>query len=412
MSPAKMLAVLVAVVLGSLALAAPGIASEFEAETYPVEVRGENEGNHVLGIEDKLALECSTVTFKGEMDVWTETEEVSPTYSGCTAFGFAATVTTNGCTYVLRAGLELAEPGDFEGTMDVKCPTGQKIAVVAGTCEVQIGAQEKVAKVEYDNDTEAAPDEITFSTALTKLKYNKTKDGFACALTGTGEKEDGSYTGTTTIWAEEEALEGGGKAKKGVAVAKAPNTKLCKKLPNPGCAEYHPANTKIEGKRQTGTPKFLFALRETKTTTNAAKNVIQCEESKFEAKTEAEAGVPLKEIAMTFTNDCTTTKGTSCTLTMQNSMPKGYIRWTGFVAFAGELTVNTFDLLMECKGELKCEYVAAPLTLRFFPGSPATLGWGDWLKSTPVAGEENCWPHAVTSGTWELTPAGIWLVKV
>jgi hypothetical protein len=412
MKSAKILAFLLAVAIGPLALPGLCMASEFEAETYPVEVLGEDVSNHVLGVEDKLSVECSTATFKGELDIWTETEEVSPTYSGCTAFGISATVATNGCTFLLRAGEELAEPGDFEGTIDVNCPTGKKIVITAGTCEVQVGSQEKVSKVEYDNDTEASPDKITLSTALTKLKYNKTKDGFACPLTGAGEKEDGTYNGTSTIWAEEEEGGGGGGGKKGVAVAKPPNTKLCEKLPNPTCAKFFGANTKIEGKRLPASPKFLFSLRATKTTKDAAKNAIQCEESKFEAKTEAEAGVPLKEIAMTFTNDCTTTKGTSCTVKMENSAPKGFIRWTGFMAFGGQLTVNTFDVLLECKGELKCEYVTGPVTMDFSGGAAATLAVADWMNSTPTAGEENCWTYATFTGIWELTPAGIWLVKV
>jgi hypothetical protein len=327
----KTLVLLVAVALGLVALPSLAVASEFEAESYPVEVLGGQEGKHVIGVEDKLAVECSVATFKGGLDIWTETEEVSPAYSECTAFGFFATVTTNGCTYVLHAGEELAEPGDFEGTMDVKCPTGKKIVITAGTCEIQVGGQEKLGKVEYDDLTEASPEEIRLSTSLAKLKYSKTKDGFGCPLTGTGEKEDGTYSGTSKISAkeEEEEEEGGELVQKGVAMAKAPNTKLCKREPKPNCAEFFPANERIQGKRLATAPQFLFALWEAENFRKAANNTIRCEESTFEAKTEAEAGMPLKEIAMTFTKNCKTAKGTACTVKMENTAPKGFIRWSG-----------------------------------------------------------------------------------
>jgi hypothetical protein len=407
----KTFVLLVAVALGLIALPSLAAASEFEAESYPVKVLSGQEGKHVLGVEDELSVECSVATFEGEMDIWTETEEVTPTYKECKAFGLSATVTANGCTYVFHAGAELAEAGDFEGTMDIKCPSGQKIAVTAGTCEVQVGAQEGLGKVEYDDLTEASPEELKLSTSLTKLKYNKSKDGVGCPLTGTGEKENGTYSGTSKIRAEEE-LEGGEKVQKGVAMGKAPNTKLCNAKPNPNCGAFYAANTKISGKRAAATPQFLFALWETKATKKAAKNVVQCEESTFEAKTEAEAGVPLKEIAMTFTKNCKTTKGTSCTVKMENTNPKGLIRWTGFMPFSGELTTNTLDVLLECKGELKCEYAAGPVVSTFSGGAAATLQIAGWMNTTPVTGEENCWPYATIGGIWELTPAGIWLVKV
>jgi hypothetical protein len=409
----RTLVVLLVVALGLVALPSLAAASEFEAESYPVEVLGAQEGKHVIGFEDKLALECSVATFKGEMEIWTETEEVSPVYGECVAFGFFATVTTNGCTYVLHAGEELVEPGDFEGTMDIKCPTGKKIVVTAGTCEVQVGGQEGLGKVEYEDLTEASPQEIELSTSLTKLKYSKVKDGFGCSLTGTGEKEDGTYSGTSKLSAEQEQ-EGGGLIQRAIAMAKAPNTKLCKKEPKPTCNEFFPAETELSGKRAAGGEQFRFALRETKSYNNAAKNIIRCDKSTFVAKTETEAGVPLKEIAMTFTENCKTQKGTACTVKMQNTAPKGFIRWSRLGMFSGALTVNTFDVLLECKGELKCEYVAAPLVFDFKGGTAATLtvGNGSWLTPTPTAGEENCWPYAVVTGPWELTPAGIWLVKV
>jgi hypothetical protein len=60
-----------------------------------------------------------------------------PEYSECTAFGLAATVSTEGCNYVLSTSSATA------GSMAIECANGKEVltTVKAAGCTVKIGAQ-------------------------------------------------------------------------------------------------------------------------------------------------------------------------------------------------------------------------------------------------------------------------------
>jgi hypothetical protein len=375
-------------------------AAEFEAEEYPVEVTGvQTEGSHVLGVEGGLSVVCEEAKFKGSMDGWSETEELAPEYKKCTASGFAATITTNGCVYKLHAGEPLAEEGDFEGTTDLVCPTGNKIVVVAGTCEVQIAAQTGLGKIEYDDNPEATPDNVAVSIALTGVKYNKTKDGFLCPLSGTGEKSDGTYNGN--VLATGELLE----EQKGVAVNKPPKTKLCKQKPNPVCPELLPAGSKLEAVGS----GVSFVLKDA---AGNIKNRVKCSTERIKAETEAAEGLPVKNVKFLFENCETEPNKTKCT-NPSTETPTGLIRWNQFHPFSGALYISTFVVKLECKGELKCEYVAAPVSLYFFggPEGEAALSLTRRLSTSSFLGEENC-PAVADTGFFSLLvePKGIWII--
>jgi len=169
----------------------------FRAGFYPATPHGS-------GGQEKFALEagnveCTTTSYDGELKEASTTLSLAPTYSSCKAFGFEATVTTIGCTYVFHIAEQAAED-KYAATLDIACEAGKAIKVAAGSCEAEIPAQTGLEAVELVNDTEATPKrDITFRPEVGGLAYTVLKDGFLCPFKGTGAKTGGSFTASSGI---------------------------------------------------------------------------------------------------------------------------------------------------------------------------------------------------------------------
>jgi hypothetical protein len=158
----------------------------FQATEYMAAVKGEGEGKTPAFTFEGSSVECGTVTVTGELQEPLEEIEVLPEYKSCKGLGFLnATVNVEGCRYRLDADTP---------DLDIVCPAGKTIKIVVATCEVQIGSQDSLQEMEYVNN-ESAPKTLTIKAEVEGLKYTKTKDGFGCPLSGTGEKSDGTYAG-------------------------------------------------------------------------------------------------------------------------------------------------------------------------------------------------------------------------
>jgi hypothetical protein len=171
---------------------------------YPNKVHAVPATNHVLVVTGSKA-ECTTMDFDSTTKTGPAKElTVTPTFSGCTAFGFAATITTNGCTY------QLAQPKGFEdeweGGFAIKCPEGKKIVIkvdnVFAKCTVEIGEQTPTGNVAYENETFAAGFSLSFN--FTNIKDKVATSSGLCPLIA-GEHANATYNGSSTA----EALEGG-----------------------------------------------------------------------------------------------------------------------------------------------------------------------------------------------------------
>jgi len=100
------------------------------------------------------------------------------------AFGFASATVFNGCDYAFRSN----------ETLDIECPSTNKLIVVAGSCEIQIGTQTGLKSLAFKNGTE----DFTIQAGIEGIKYTVTKDGFLCPFAGTGEKT-GKYTQSSAV---------------------------------------------------------------------------------------------------------------------------------------------------------------------------------------------------------------------
>lgn len=180
-----------------LALAASAASAEefhVEGTTGPFTIRGSQiaEENHVFTLEGGLTIKCRKATFEGSAPEKTFTEpKLVPVYSECTIFGLSAPVAGEGCEFKFGAPSSPSMSG-----FSITCPAGKSVKLTAGTCEVRFPAQGALLGVRYRNLV-TTPKEVEIETAVTGIKYEKTKDGFLCPLSGTGTKEDGALSGMT-----------------------------------------------------------------------------------------------------------------------------------------------------------------------------------------------------------------------
>lgn len=122
---------------------------------------------------------------------------VTPTYTNCKAFGFlSASVTPNGCDYDFTATEKVAA-GHYRHHVNITCPTGKAIVIVASTCEADVGSagNESLTTV---TTTNLADGRVTIEPELENITLNVTKDGIGCPFPSTGHFK-GSYHGHTII---------------------------------------------------------------------------------------------------------------------------------------------------------------------------------------------------------------------
>jgi hypothetical protein len=195
-----------ALVIGALASATASAETlHFFAESLPATLKG-------TSAEDVLTttvgtVKCKEATYSGSQgEQETTTVEVEPVYSGCTAFGFPGEISANGCKYRLKGG-EI-ESGNREGTLDVVCPAGKEITVVAKSgsttkCTLHLPAQSNLGTVTFTNVHGSSP-EISAKLSVGKIKYTHTT-GTGLGACAAGSSESGSYAGTMAIKGKTEA---------------------------------------------------------------------------------------------------------------------------------------------------------------------------------------------------------------
>jgi hypothetical protein len=209
---------LVAVFAMSAVIATAAQASAGTLTTFPagktVVVTGEQIGEHVFTFTDHPvggvfnSFKCKKAIFDGVGTVATGATSVTvtPTYSECTAFGQPATITHNGCNYVLSTGAATA--GGWHVNTALSCPAGKFIEIHTGVCAMTIAAQGPLTTSEVTNSGAAAPEtamDLLLHLKITATTYTVTKDNIGCPLTGPAGKlwHKGDLEGTITYKAHD-----------------------------------------------------------------------------------------------------------------------------------------------------------------------------------------------------------------
>jgi hypothetical protein len=169
---------------------------QFEAAEYPATLGGGQENSSILFTIQGSTASCKKATLSGTQSSFSATLTVAPSFSECTNFGFGGgAINANGCSLVFHAGSKWT--AKYVGSVDVSCPEGKAIEIIGGNCAVSISAQSGLNTVGLTNV--GSPSTVKVSLEAAKLKYNVTKDGTLCPLSGVGTGEDGALNGSAVV---------------------------------------------------------------------------------------------------------------------------------------------------------------------------------------------------------------------
>ncbi len=204
---------LVLVLVGSVIGTSSAAAWQFHSEIAPLKVTGSIDSGADVFELDAGTVSCSTVSYTGTVGNLTATTwMLSPSYSGCIAFGFANTVISmNGCEYLLHA--EATEGGINKGSMDIACPSGKEVTIVVSSfgttkCTIHIPPQTGLRTLRFTNIGTGTTREITVDLNISGaaggggLKYSQTAGtGFGACSNATNTSL-GSYNGLASLTGE------------------------------------------------------------------------------------------------------------------------------------------------------------------------------------------------------------------
>jgi hypothetical protein len=177
--------------LSALSASAAVAAPLFHAESEPVTFKGSSSDNVFVTNAGEVA--CSTSSFAGTNTTKTSTTvTLTPTYSGCKAFGFlGATVEPHGCDYTFHLVEGSIPP---TATVDVNCTGTNEITISSTGCVVHVPPQTGLKHVVFESLGSKATRTIKANVTITGIKYTATP---GCLNAGTGT--NGTYTGTVTL---------------------------------------------------------------------------------------------------------------------------------------------------------------------------------------------------------------------
>lgn len=204
---------LVAILAASGLAATTASAFKFEAEKYPATGIGTNTNTHVFKVEAG-EVKCTEVIFRGSLSGASETLRAKAEYKGCTAFGFPATVSMEGCEYEFHVAEEVS-PDHYKGSDSIVNTTGKSCEekpakIVTFTCTITSGPQTGLKTVNYVNLNssawEKAPHppfaEVESSSLILEATYTESS---GCLKPGT--HSNGTYSGATVVKIDNEAAE-------------------------------------------------------------------------------------------------------------------------------------------------------------------------------------------------------------
>jgi len=185
-------------ILGLLTLAAVAMtafvgtssssAAKFTAGKVGAKIGETTIWNHVVTVTGS-STSCSEISLAGSTEALEkETQKLVPSYAGCTAFGFSASVNTFGCTYTFAANGFVTLSGCTSGGITVT------VNNIFAKCVVQIPNQTFIG-VFYTNGVGLY---VTFNSFLSDEV--KESSGL-CPLT-VGKHSNASYTGESKLLAE------------------------------------------------------------------------------------------------------------------------------------------------------------------------------------------------------------------
>lgn len=200
---------LVAACLGAAILANTAVAAEFHSNAANASIKGTQLGSSVITV-DGSTVTCTTNTLSGTgsaSKTWTE-QDLQPTFSGCTAFGFAgSTVNTTGCNFEVNSNSTNANLED--------CTNGGMTIHVSAffgttTCHVFLPNQSGIGNWSWPTG-DSTDTTSTIEVVASDVHYTVLASTGFCPLTDDETDDSGSFGfhfsltangGSATLWKE------------------------------------------------------------------------------------------------------------------------------------------------------------------------------------------------------------------
>jgi hypothetical protein len=205
MRKARILGLMLGAMLAmSAAGAVSASADTLTAQGYPAVLTGvsEPEFKDVISTTAGTA-SCTETKYDGTISGAVTTAgsiKLTPTHSGCTAFGFPGTVHSNGCF------IELKVLAGTAGTINLECPAGFELTAIAsgaGTvkCTMHIKTQTNIpGTVKFTNTLSGG----TVEASLTGIHYTHTLGTGVGSCFGSGTGTNGTLAMKASFTAESE----------------------------------------------------------------------------------------------------------------------------------------------------------------------------------------------------------------
>jgi hypothetical protein len=193
-----------------VAVAAVSVAAAASVQAFEMHVT--HQGSAVITAEQSEqfvvttsagSVKCSTFTLEGEVSgagsqITSQHSTLTPTYSGCQAFGLAATVQLNGCKYTITNKLVQHTTARTAYIDIAGCTAGLPIQVNAGfgSCILTAPQQQNISHIVFENNSSPIED-VNANVTLTGFIYQY--HGPLCPGAATEQRADGTITGRATV---------------------------------------------------------------------------------------------------------------------------------------------------------------------------------------------------------------------
>jgi len=181
---------LVATILAALIGAASASAAKFTAGKSGAKIVESTLVQTVFGVTGSK-MQCNEITYTGTTEGTEYTnQKLVPSYGGCTAFGFTATITNSGCTYNWSA----AATASVEGA---SCTLTVQVNNVFAKCKALVKSQTGVTGFSWSEGS----GDLVGKANVSNIVDEVTESWGLCPLT-VGKHANGSITGESTVGAE------------------------------------------------------------------------------------------------------------------------------------------------------------------------------------------------------------------
>jgi hypothetical protein len=169
---------LVAVFALTAVMASAASAASYTSSTYPTTATATSAAGNDVFTTEGGTVECAS-HFVGTLSAASSSLTITPTYTGCKAFGFLEASVT-GCEYEVTASSTTLSNIHIRKTCTIK----------AGTCHITVHPQGPLSHVGTTNN---AGGDVSLRATVQNISYTVITDGFLCPFNGTGAKTGATY---------------------------------------------------------------------------------------------------------------------------------------------------------------------------------------------------------------------------